>query len=111
IWLTPTGVCTTNVGMPVSWQMGPSSSWAISIFEAIMFSAWDDWVPGVSAEMAIPMAWRTSGGRLVDVWVMSSMRLSSRNCMIVLKDNSNLRAGSELCNRFGSREPDDDFGA
>ena len=26
IWLTPTGVWTTNVGMPVSWQMGPSSS-------------------------------------------------------------------------------------
>ena len=23
IWLTPTGVCTTKVGMPVSWQMGP----------------------------------------------------------------------------------------
>ena len=32
IWFTPTGVCTTNVGMPVSWQMAPSSSSAMSMF-------------------------------------------------------------------------------
>jgi hypothetical protein len=37
IWFTPTGVCTTNVGMPVSWQMGPSSSAAMSMFDRMMF--------------------------------------------------------------------------
>ena len=34
--------------MPVSWQIGPSSSAAMSMFEAMMFSACDDCVPGVS---------------------------------------------------------------
>src|ERR1700722_6195311 len=111
IWLTPTGVCTTNVGMPVSWQIGPSSSCAMSIFEGMMFSAWDDCVPGVSPPIAIPIACRTSGGRLVEVWVMSSMRLSSRNCMIVLKDNSNLCSGSELHDWLGRREVNDYFSA
>ena len=33
IWFTPTGVWTTNVGMPVSWQMAPVSSAAISMFD------------------------------------------------------------------------------
>ena len=28
IWLTPTGVFTSKVGMPVSWQMAPSTSTA-----------------------------------------------------------------------------------
>ena len=67
IWLTPTGVCTKNVGMPVSWQMGPSSSTAISMFERMMSSACEDCVDGVSAAAASDMAARTSGGRLVEV--------------------------------------------
>ena len=84
-----------------------------------MFSACDDCVSGVSAPIAMPMAWRTSGGRLVDVWVMSSIKLSSRNCIFPVfvpaltgrgynpwrqsgdalsasKYNSNLRRGSQL---------------
>ena len=48
IWFTPTGVCTTNVGMPVSWQIGPSSSAAISMLDRMMSSACEDCVPGVS---------------------------------------------------------------
>ena len=52
IWFTPTGVCTTNVGMPVSWQIGPSSSAAMSMFEAMMLSACEDCVPGVSSWIA-----------------------------------------------------------
>ena len=67
IWLTPTGVCTKNVGMPVSWQMGPSSSTAMSTFERMMSSACEDCVDGVSAAAASDMAARTSGGRLVEV--------------------------------------------
>ncbi len=35
--------------MPVSWQMGPSSSAAMSMLLAMMFSACEDCVPGVSA--------------------------------------------------------------
>ena len=79
IWLTPTGVWTTNVGMPVSWQMGPSSSCAMSMFERMMSSACADCVPGVSTPAASDMAARTSGGRLVEVWVISSKRLPARN--------------------------------
>ena len=52
IWFTPTGVCTKNVGMPVSWQMGPSSSTAMSMFDRMMSSACEDCVPGVSAAAA-----------------------------------------------------------
>src|SRR5579872_5283987 len=83
IWFTPTGVCTTKVGMPVSWHMGPSSAAAMSIFDAIIFSACVAWVWGDSALNAPLMASRTSGGRLVDVWVMSWMRLSDRNCISI----------------------------
>src|SRR5579864_6976290 len=79
IWFTPTGVCTMNVGMPVSWQMGPESSTAMSMLDKIMSKAWEDWVSDVSSVAAIFMAARTSGGRLVDVWVISSSRLPARN--------------------------------
>src|SRR5258708_2544486 len=64
-----------NVGMPVSWQMGPSSWSAMSILVAMMPSACADWVPGVSVSSAKPIAARTSGGRFVDVCVISSIRL------------------------------------
>src|ERR1043165_3497423 len=79
IWFTPTGVCTTNVGMPVSWQMGPLSSFAISTLARMISSACEDCVPGVSLPAASDIAARTSGGRLVEVWVMSSRRLVERN--------------------------------
>src|SRR5579883_1689445 len=67
--------------MPVSWQIGPSSSAAISILEKMMFSAWDACVSGVSARPAALIAARTSGGRFVAVWVISSTRLVFRNSM------------------------------
>ena len=79
IWFTPTGVWTTNVGIPVSWQIGPTSSLAMSTLDKIMSSAWEDCVPGVSSLAAIDIAARTSGGRFVDVWVISSSRLPARN--------------------------------
>src|ERR1700681_3662184 len=69
----------TKVGMPVSWQMGPTSSTAMSMLDKIMSSAWEDCVSGVSSLAAMDMAARTSGGRLVDVWVISSSRLPARN--------------------------------
>src|ERR1035441_5560087 len=84
IWLTPTGVCTTNVGIPVSWQIGPSSSTAISTLDRMMSSACEDCVAGVSWLAASDMAARTSGGRLVDVWVISSSRLAARNSIVGL---------------------------
>src|SRR5215469_18118550 len=67
--------------MPVSWQMGPSSSCAISILARMMLNACEDCVPGVSLSVANDMAARTSGGRLVEVWVISSSRLDARNSM------------------------------
>src|SRR5579862_9031178 len=79
IWFTPTGVWTINVGMPVSWQIGPESSTAMSMLDKIMSNAWEDCVSGVSSVAAIFMAARTSGGRLVDVWVISSSKLPARN--------------------------------
>src|SRR5712692_3927013 len=69
--------------MPVSWQIGPASSLAMSTLDKIMSRAWEDWVPGVSLPAAIAMAARTSGGRFVDVWVMSSNRLPARNSIVV----------------------------
>src|SRR3954453_15884483 len=85
IWLTPTGVCTKNVGIPVSWQIGPSSSTAMSTFDRMMSSACDACVPGVSSWAAIDIAARTSGGRFVDVCVISSRRLLARNSIGALE--------------------------
>src|SRR5579863_337160 len=65
--------------MPVSWQMGPESSTAMSMFDKIMSNAWEDCVSGVSSFAAMFIAARTSGGRFVDVWVISSSRLPARN--------------------------------
>src|ERR1700730_8372863 len=69
--------------MPVSWQIGPVSSTAMSTLDKIMSRAWEDWVPGISLPAAIAIAARTSGGRFVDVWVMSSNRLPARNSIAV----------------------------
>ena len=53
--------------MPVSWQMAPSSSCAMSMLEAMISRACEDWVPGVSVPAAADIAARTSGGRFVEV--------------------------------------------
>src|SRR5260370_13460116 len=87
--------------MPVSWQIGPASSLAISTLDKMMSSAWEDWVPGVSLSAAIDIAARTSGGRLVDVWVMSSNRLPARNS-IALSPKFNpsvLQSDEDLANQ------------
>src|ERR1700722_15462955 len=65
--------------MPVSWQIGPESSTAISMLDKIMSNAWEDCVSGVSSLAAMFMAARTSGGRFVDVCVISSSKLPARN--------------------------------
>jgi hypothetical protein len=65
--------------MPVSWQTGPVSSTAMSMLERMMSNACEDCVAGVSISAASDMAARTSGGRLVEVWVISSKRLPARN--------------------------------
>ena len=39
IWLVPTGTLTSKVGMPVSWQIGPSHEAAWSMFCAMIVSA------------------------------------------------------------------------
>jgi hypothetical protein len=74
--LTPTGVLTSKVGMPVSWQIAPSPSAARSMFWAMTASAWDDWVPSRSCPIATFIAARTSGGRSVEVRTMSESTLS-----------------------------------
>src|ERR1700676_3634285 len=71
--------------MPVSWQIGPVSSVAMSTLDKIMSNACEDWVPGVSLPAAIAIAARTSGGRFVDVWVISSSRLPARNSIGISK--------------------------
>ena len=40
-WLMPTGVLILKVGIPVSWQMGPSSWVAMSMLVAMTLRAWD----------------------------------------------------------------------
>src|SRR5450759_5565302 len=92
IWFTPTGVCTRNVGIPVSWQIGPLSSTAISTLERMISSACEDCVAGVSWLAASDIAARTSGGRLVDVWVISSNRLPARNSILRPVSYTHLRA-------------------
>src|SRR4051812_48750037 len=95
--------------MPVSWQMGPSFSAAISILEKMMLSACDACVLGVSATPAALMAARTSGGRLVAVWVISSRRLLSRNCMesdILSTALCPLASGQQTSSRFGEISED-----
>ena len=75
-WLMPTGVLILKVGIPVSWQMGPSSRVAMSMLVAMTLRAWDACVVGVSDCRPSAMARRTSGGRLVEVSLMSSRILS-----------------------------------
>ena len=78
IWLTPTGVLISKVGMPVSWQIAPSPLAARSMFCAMIVSACADCVPGVSVEPAWRMAARTSGGKSVEVFTMRSRTESNR---------------------------------
>ena len=52
IWLVPTGVLISKVGMPVSWQMAPSPLAARSMFCAMMPSAWDERVEAGSSAIA-----------------------------------------------------------
>ena len=78
IWLAPTGAFTSNVGMPVSWQIAPSSSAARSMFCAITASACEDCVPSRSWPMATFIAARTSGGRSVDVRTTRASTLSRK---------------------------------
>ena len=76
IWLAPTGTLTSKVGMPVSWQIGASQDSAWSMFCAITVSACLARVASASDVSARPIALRTSGGRSVEVRVMSAMMLS-----------------------------------
>ena len=77
IWFTPTGVFTSKVGMPVSWQMAPSPSAAKSMFWPMMLRACV--ARGSSSRsMATRMAARTSGGRSVEVLTMSET-IESKN--------------------------------
>src|ERR1035437_6028241 len=85
IWFTPTGVWTTNVGIPVSWQMAPSSSAAMSMFDRMMSSACEDCVPGVSPPAVFDIAARTSGGKFVDVWMTNSNKLLAKNSIIIFR--------------------------
>ena len=78
IWFTPTGTLTSKVSMPVSWQMAPSLSAAMSMFSAMMAIACAALVPGTSCPVARVIAARTSGGRSVDVRVMRSTMLSKK---------------------------------
>ncbi len=71
IWLAPTGVLISKVGMPVSWQMAPSPSAAWSMFWATIVRACADREPASSWPKAPLTAARTSGGRSVDVLTMS----------------------------------------
>ena len=71
IWLVPTGTWTSKVGMPVSWQIAPCTSQAWSMFSAMMASDCDAREPSISACWARFIAARTSGGRFVEVSVMS----------------------------------------
>ena len=80
-WSAPTGVLISKVGMPVSWQIGASPSQAMSMLLAITESAVPALVAGFSASNAWAIARRTSGGRLVDVSLMSLMMLSLNDCM------------------------------
>ena len=84
IWFAPTGVLISKVGMPVSWQIGPSQDSAWSMFCAMTVSAWFDREPAGSVPSAVVMAARTSGGRSVEVRVMSSTMLS-KNAGSIMK--------------------------
>ncbi len=71
IWFAPTGTLISKVGMPVSWQIGPSQLAAWSMFCAMIVSACPARVAASSVSSASPIAFRTSGGRSVEVRVMS----------------------------------------
>jgi len=78
IWFAPTGTLISNVGIPVSWQIGPSQLAAWSMFCAMIVSACPARVAGASVRSAASMALRTSGGRSVEVRAMSATMLSKK---------------------------------
>src|SRR2546426_12211379 len=53
----------------------------MSMFSPMMASAWPACDRGSSRLSATPIAWRTSGGRLVEVWMRSSSIDSRKNCI------------------------------
>src|ERR671923_978 len=64
IWLAPTGTFTSKVGMPVSWQIGPSQDSAWSMFCAMIVIAWPERVTAtVHIKRAMALA-NASLGRL-----------------------------------------------
>src|ERR687888_2398389 len=79
IWLAPTGTFTSKVGMPVSWQIGPSQDSAWSMFCAMIVIAWPARVARSSDASAALIASRTSGGRSVEVRVSRLTRLSRKS--------------------------------
>src|SRR5712692_5077763 len=81
IWFAPTGVLISKVGMPVSWQIGPSLSQAMSMFVVMTASAVPALVAGFSSATASAIALRTSGGRLVEVSVTRLRMLSLNDSM------------------------------
>ena len=95
IWFAPTGVLISKVGIPVSWQIGPSVSQAMSMLVAITESAVPALVAGFSSETALAIAARTSGGRFVEVSMMSSITLSLNDCI----DSSPIFVGTK-CHRL-----------
>jgi hypothetical protein len=77
--------------MPVSWQIAPSSSDARSMFCAMIVSACDERVSGGYAPSAVFMAARTSGGRSVEVRIMSWRTLSKNEDGIGCRANPSTR--------------------
>src|SRR6266513_5119443 len=73
------GTLISNVGMPVSWQIAPSTSTARSMFCAMIVSACDARVPAGSASSEVFIAARTTGGRSVDVLTISWSTLSKND--------------------------------
>src|ERR1039457_2342271 len=57
----------------------------MSMCDRMMLSACEDWVWGVSVPAVSDIAARTSGGRFVDVWVISSRRLLVRSSIQYLR--------------------------
>ena len=64
--------------MPVSWQIGPSHDSAWSMFWAMIVIAWPARVAASSEAIAVRIAARTSGGKSVEVRVISSTVLSKK---------------------------------
>ena len=78
-WSEPRGRWISKNGIPVSWQMGPSTPAAWSMLTPIIESACPDRVSGGSRSVAAFIAARTSGGSSVDVLTISSSMLEKNS--------------------------------